>query len=297
MNIKIGTAPDSWGVWFPEDGKQIHWENCLDEMYEAGYEGIELGPWGYLPNEYSKLSEELTKRNLELVATTLVGDLTSEQKTDAMIQQLDEMAKLQLKFSSARYVVLIDDCYTDLFTGEMVRPEHLDEKQWTTFFENVARIQKHAKNEYDLEVVFHPHAESHVETEEQIEALLKNTDVNLCLDTGHHAYANGDAVQFMKDYHSRIPYLHIKSCDMKVKEKMQLEKWPFAKAVSEGVMCEPELGEVDMEGFFGVLHDIGYEGWLVVEQDMYPAPLDKPFPIAKRTKEYLDRLAIQLQNA
>jgi inosose dehydratase len=292
MRIKIGTAPDSWGVWFPKNDKQIPWERCMDEMAEAGYAGIELGPWGYLPNTYERLKAELDKRGLELTATTLVGDLTSADKTVEMISLLDEMAKLQLRFESAKYVVLIDDCYTDLFTGQLVRPQFLDDRQWSVFLENILKIKHHAKVHYGLEVVFHPHAQSHIETEDQIERLLNETDVSLCLDTGHHAYADGDPVAFMRKHHSRIPYLHIKSCDLNVRSKMRQEGWSFAKAVSEDIMCEPELGVVDMKAFTGVLRDIDFEGWVIVEQDMYPAPFDKPFPIAKRTREYLKNIGM-----
>lgn len=286
MKVKIGTAPDSWGVWFTDDDKQTPWERCMNEMAEAGYAGIELGPWGYLPNEYEKLKAELDKRNLELVATTLVGDLTSDAKTDEMITLLDDMAQLQLRFESAKHVVLIDECYTNL-AGELIRPAILDDQQWIGFIKNILRIRDHAKNKYDLHLVFHPHAESHVETEEQIEKLLADTDVDLCLDTGHHAYADGDPVAFMREHHARIPYLHLKSCDLKVRARKVEEGWSFAKAVSEDVMCEPELGVVDMKGFVEVLKEINFEGWAIVEQDMYPAPFDKPFPIAKRTRRYL----------
>lgn len=290
MNIKIGTAPDSWGVWFPQNEKQIPWERCLNEMAESGYEGIELGPWGYLPNDYDQLKEELDKRNLKLTATTLIGDLTSNSKTIEMIALLDEMAELQLRFPTAKYVVLIDDCYTDLFTGELIRPQVLKNGEWDKFIHNINQIKNHAKAKYGLEVLFHPHAETHVETEEQIERFLNDTDINLCLDTGHHAYAGGDPVDFMRKHHNRIPYLHIKNCDLKVREKMQKEGWSFAKAVSEGIICEPELGVVDMQAFFKVLHDIDFNGWAIVEQDMYPAPFEKPFPIAKRTREYLEKI-------
>ena len=291
MTIKIGTAPDSWGVWFPQNEKQTSWERCMDEMAQSGYQGIELGPWGYLPNDYEQLKQELGKRDLKLTATTLVGDLTSDEKTSELIALLDEMAGLQLKFPTAKYVVLIDDCYTDLFTGELIRPEILNYDEWNQFIGNINRVKNHAKAKYGLQVVFHPHAQSHIETEEQIERLLSDTDIDLCLDTGHHAYADGDPVEFMRKHHARIPYLHIKSCDLKVREQMQNEGWSFAKAVSEDVMCEPELGVVDMEAFFEVLHDIQFNGWAIVEQDMYPAPFDKPFPIAKRTREYLDRIS------
>ncbi|GAA3334119.1 hypothetical protein GCM10020331_101070 [Ectobacillus funiculus] len=53
---------------------------------------------------------------------------------------------------------------------------------------------------------------------------------------------------------------------------MQEGNWSFAKAVSEDIMCEPELGVVDMTAFVKVLEDIDFSGWAIVEQDMYPAP-------------------------
>ena len=52
----IGTAPDSWGVWFPDDLKQTPWERFLDEVAESGYKWIELGPYGYLPTEPARLA-------------------------------------------------------------------------------------------------------------------------------------------------------------------------------------------------------------------------------------------------
>ncbi len=286
MKINIATAPDSWGVWFTDNEKQTPWNRCMDEMAAAGYEGIELGPWGYLPNTYEELKAELDKRNLKLVATTLVGDLTSDEATEKLIAQLDEMADVQLRFEDAKYVVLIDDCYTDTFTGEMIRPAVLDDGQWRGFVQNILKVRDRA-SEHGLRLVFHPHAQSHVETEAQIEKLLADTDVNLCLDTGHHAYADGDPVAFMRKHHARIPYLHVKSCDFEVRERMFKEKWPFAEAVGKDVFCEPELGVVDMIAFMEMLREIDFEGWAIVEQDMYPAPFDKPFPIAKRTREYL----------
>ncbi len=61
----IGTAPDSWGVWFADDPKQTPWERFLDEVAESGYKWIELGPYGYLPNDPTRLAEELKARDLQ----------------------------------------------------------------------------------------------------------------------------------------------------------------------------------------------------------------------------------------
>ncbi|MFP3667206.1 sugar phosphate isomerase/epimerase [Priestia sp. SIMBA_032] len=205
------------------------------------------------------MKEELEKRSLELTATTLVGDLTSSSKTEKLIALLDDMSELQLRFENAKYVVLIDDCYAEFFYGELIRPQFLNEVEWSKLIKNIIKIRDHVRTNYGLEVVFHPHAQSHVETEEQIEKLLNDTDINLCLDTGHLVYADGDPAAFMHKHYQPIPYLHLKSCDLKVREKMQREGWSFAKAVSEDVMCESELGVVDMKASMKVLEDINFD--------------------------------------
>ncbi|WDL89693.1 TIM barrel protein [Priestia aryabhattai] len=169
------------------------------------------------------MKEELEKRSLELTATTLVGDLTSSSKTEKLIALLDDMSELQLRFESAKYVVLIDDCYAELFYGELLRPQFLNEVEWNKFIKNIIKIRDHVRTNYSLEAVFHPHAQSHVETEEQIEKLLNDTDIHLYLDTGHQAYTDGDPVAFMHKDYQPILYFHLKSCDLKVREKMKRE--------------------------------------------------------------------------
>lgn len=33
--VKVGSAPDSWGVWFANDDQQTPWERFLDEVAAA----------------------------------------------------------------------------------------------------------------------------------------------------------------------------------------------------------------------------------------------------------------------
>jgi inosose dehydratase len=96
----------------------------------------------------------------------------------------------------------------------------------------------------------------------------------------------------MRRHHRRIAYLHLKSVDKKIQEKMESEKIPFAPAVAMGMFCEPSQGMVDFSAFRDVLKSVNYEGWATVEQDMYPVSFDKPLPIAKRTRAYLSDIGI-----
>ena len=73
--ILVGSAPDSWGVWFPDDPNQTPYTRFLDEVAASGYEWIELGPFGYLPTDPKQLSDELAARDLKLSAGTVFEHL------------------------------------------------------------------------------------------------------------------------------------------------------------------------------------------------------------------------------
>lgn len=287
MAIKVGIAPDSWGVWFPEHEKQTPWNRCMDEMKEAGYDGVELGPWGYFPNTNPELQKELAKRNLSLVAGTVGGDFLNDESVDEMCRTIDEIAALLKDFLEAKYIVLLPSMYTDLETGEYVMEPKLTAEQWDRYCQNVQRAADHVAK-HGLVGTFHPHVDCHVQTEEEIESLLEKTTVELCLDTGHHVYGGGEPVSFYEKHADRIPYIHIKDCDMKVKKKMEQENWSFAKAVTENIMIEPGKGSIDFAKLHQAMETKGYDGWVVVEQDLFPVKsFDVPLPIAKRGRENL----------
>ena len=52
-------------------------------------------------------------------------------------------------------------------------------------------------------------------------------------------------------------------------------------------MCEPPAGVPELEPVLAAAQGLGVELFAIVEQDMYPCPPDQPFPIAKRTYDYL----------
>jgi len=291
MAIKIGTCPDSWGIWFPQDEKQVSWQTCLDEMAKAGYNALELGPWGYLPTDAATLHQELATRDLELVSTTIMSDLTSQQNIDQVIlPTVDQMARLLADFPETRTIILMDNTYSDLWTGELTSPKQLDDTTWRILSDGVRQIRDYARDRYGLTVYFHPHGETHVETEAQIERLLDEVDIDLCLDTGHHAFAGGDPVEFLRRHIDRVKYLHLKDCDSAIREQKDREGLSFAAAIDRGIMEEAGRGSVDFTAIRDILADHAFDGWAIVEQDMYPAPAGKPFPIAQRTLNYLNSI-------
>ena len=291
--VKVGTGPDSWGVWFADDPKQIPWRRYLDEVVEAGYQGTELGPYGYLPTDLITLRQELKTRNLEATGTFIIRHLEDPFQYAELEQQVTPIGEL-LAGLDAKFLVLIDDTYSDMFTGERLRPVSLDSDGWKQLLETTHTLAQLARDRFGLQLVFHPHADTHVEYSDQVEAFLDQTDstVSLCLDTGHYAYRGGDPVDLMRRRHDRIPYMHFKSVDSEVRAKVEAENVPFAVAVGMDMFCEPSKGAVDFVALSDVLREVGYSGWGIVEQDMYPAPFDKPLPIAKRTRQYLREIGL-----
>jgi len=294
MNIRIGSAPDSWGVWFPEDSLQTPWPRFMDEISAAGYKWTELGPYGYLPTEIEIIEAELAKRDLKVCAGFAMGNLEEPELWRELESQVIGAGKI-LEALNAEYLVVIDGTYSNLFTGEQVEPKALDHDHWQHLIATTHKIADIVSDRFNLKLVFHPHAETHVEFEDQIEQFLDDTDpsrVSLCFDVGHHAYRGGDPVAFMRKHHARIPYLHIKSVDPEMQKKVENENIPFATAVSMNMFCEPSVGAVDFQSLKDLLTELDFEGFAIVEQDMYPVSFDRPLPIAKRTLEYLKAIGL-----
>jgi inosose dehydratase len=289
VNVTVGTAPDSWGVWFADEPRQTPWQRFLDEAREAGYDWIELGPLGYLPTDPEVLAPELEARSLRVSAGFIMRPVEAADAPALMRADLDRLGPL-LQALGAGYLVVIDDVYTDLFTGDPIDPAELDDAGWDRLVDNLQALAADARDRFGLQTVVHPHAETHVEYERQIERLLADTDpglIGVCLDTGHHAYRGGDPVAFLRRHADRIPYLHVKSIDPAMQRRVAAEGIPFALAVAEDMFVEPSQGAVDFAAFLEALREVDYDGFAIVEQDMFPAPFDKPLPIARRTREYL----------
>ena len=294
MNVRIAASPDSWGVWFPDDDLQTPWRRFLDEAVEAGFEWTELGPYGYLPTDLSVLRPALESRNLRLCGAFAMEHLDDTSLRPEVDRQVNGAGEL-LAALGAGFLVLIDGTYTDQATGEPTAPRELSSDAWKLLIDTVHDLSDTIRGKFGLQLVFHPHAETHVEYEDQIETFLEQTDpdrVSLCLDIGHHAYRGGDPVDFMRRNHDRVGYMHLKSVDANIRRRVESEGIVFARAVGMDIFCEPSEGAIDFRAFRDVLEEVDYDGWAVVEQDMYPAPFDKPLPIARRTRAYLREIGI-----
>jgi inosose dehydratase len=295
MHVTLGSAPDSWGVWFPDDPLQTPWNRFMDELAEAGYRWTELGPYGYFPTDPEHLRKELDARGIGISAGIVIGALHTENAVPDLQPHFDDVCELTAAMDG-KFLVLIGDSYRDGKTGELLMPAELTENEWSRLIDSVQVLGRQARERFGIELVFHHHADTHVEFPEQVERFLAETDpaqVSLCFDLGHFEYRGGDSVAFMREHHDRIPYLHLKSVDPAKRNEVMRTNMPFGEAVAWGMFVEPSEGSVDFPGFVDVLKEVDYDGWGIVEQDMYPVDsFDTPLPIAKRSREYLVSLGM-----
>jgi len=295
--LRLGTCPDSWGVWFANDPLQTPWPRFLDEVAEVGYEWLELGPFGYLPTDQGRLADELARRGLRVAGGTVHGYSGLHRPGDwpDIARITRQVAELTAAVGGRHVVFVPVPGYRDDKTGAWLEPAELDPGEWRTMIRGVDDLGKLVSQEFGLRLQFHPHADSHVETQAQTERFLDETDpryVNLCLDTGHLAYRHADNVVVIFRYPERIGYVHIKQMDPAIVARADREGLAFGQAVAMGASCEPPRGEPQVEEVAKALYELGRDLFVVVEQDMYPCAFDAPKPVAERTYAYLRGVGI-----
>ncbi len=299
--MKIANAPVSWGVMeFELEGERYGYGQVLDEIRATGYEGTELGDWGFMPTDPEDLQREVAQRELELVGAFVPVNLRDPQAHESGMIRALRTARLLAGASpdGAPLLILSDDNGRDKHRVKIagrVQPEDgLSQDEWEVFARGASSIARQVRDKTGLRTVFHHHSAGFVEAPWEVQELMDRTDsalMGLCLDTGHYCYGGGDPLQAIREYDSRIWHVHLKDLSPQVATEARDRGWDYFKAVGRGVFCELGQGDVDFAGVVRELRRAGYDGWMVVEQDVLPG-MGSPTESARRNREYLDRLGV-----
>lgn len=270
----FASAPDSWGVLdYPGPSWNQSYEKMLDEMVQAGYTGSELGPYGFFPTDPAVLKPQLDKRKLKLLGSFVPVVLSDPASAGVAVEHIRKVGNL-LSTLKAPFLVLADaqSDVRDHISGRVPSDGSagLTSAQW----KNVAKVVEEAArvaNEFGLDLVFHPHVATYVETPEECERFFdatSHTGVGLCLDTGHCVYGGGDTVFEADKFRSVLRFVHIKDVDSKVLDVARRRELTFEQAIEEKAFTIIGQGSIDFPAFFRVLAKNNYSGWMVVEQDV-----------------------------
>jgi inosose dehydratase len=290
-------------------GERIGCGRMLDELRDTGYVGTELGDWGFMPTEPTALSAELNSRGLAMVGAFVPVALKHEAAHAAGEAEALKIARLLAAVAEESppgrlpFIVLADDNGSDparTANAGRVTPEMgLSDGEWKTFAAGTERIARAVRSETGLPLVFHHHCAGYIETPAEISRLLEMTDadlVSLVFDTGHYVYGTGSsdgrlALEGVERYGDRIRHMHYKDCEPAVASRARTEGWNYFEAVRHGVFCELGRGGVDFPAVTAWLRSRGYEGWIVVEQDVLPG-MGAPRESALRNREYLRSIGL-----
>ena len=298
--IKLANAPCSWGVLeFDLEGKVAPYGQVLEEMGATGYQGTELGDWGFLPTQPNHLSQNLSKYELDLIGAFVPVNLTDSNTHLKGLAYALKVAGLMYYagYENAKIVLADDNGAVEARVkkaGNITSAMGLDPNAWEIFAAGANQIAYAVKEAYGLQTVFHHHCAGYVETPDEIHTLLEYTDkglVGLCLDTGHYSYGGGNPIEALTQYRDRIWHIHLKDYDIKVAEKARLNQWDYFTSVQNGIFCELGNGSVDFKRFIDELKVYDYSGWAVVEQDVLPG-MGNPKQCAQSNREYLKGLGL-----
>ncbi len=287
--VNLGMAPIGWcNDDMPELGAENNFRQTVSEMALAGFTGTEIG--NKYPTDPAELKWELDLRGMRVASRWYSSFLLTkpyEEVEADFVKELDFLAAV-----GANRVNVSEQSYS--IQGQVDTPVLGDKKyvmndeEWNRFCDGLNRLGKKAR-EKGFKLCFHHHMGTVVQTAEETDRMLENTDqeyVFLCYDTGHFTFAGEDPLSMLKKHHNRIGHVHLKDMRRDVVDRVKPEGWSFLKAVREGAFTVPGDGCVDFGPIFKALDENGYEGWLLVEAEQDPAKAN-PLEYAKKARAYI----------
>jgi len=283
---KIAGAPISWGVCeVPGWGNVLPSETVLSEMHSLGLTATELGPPDYLPADPEQLKTLLSGHELTLVGGFLAVTLHTD--VQSTLDEADRVAAI-LKAGGAEVLVLAAATGLD---GYDETPK-LSDDEWNTLVGTCAKIREIAATR-GLKTVLHPHVGTHVEREAEVDRFLADSDLQLCLDTGHLLIGGTDPVELARRYPDRIGHVHLKDVRDEIAAKVRSGELSYTDAVEQGIYVPLGDGDVDVEALVQLVQEAGYTGWFVLEQDTQlkdGSPVDKPLQDTARSLAHLSKI-------
>ncbi|MEO1372985.1 MAG: myo-inosose-2 dehydratase [Cyanobacteria bacterium J06635_10] len=299
-NVYLGITPTGWSN--SDDTSidlvpPIPYQQILSEMQLADFKGSQVSP--KYP-EIDILHDELALRDLKISEPWVGTKFTTEKgevSKEIFHEQMDYMKSLGDRASNVIVVAELGGAVHQLPVEPLKNRPTFSDEQWNKLTKGLNEIGKEAY-EGGMTLVYHPHVGTGVETAEDIDRLMENTNpkyVKLLLDTGHLYYAGADPLKVTEKYAYRIGHVHLKNIRKDKLDYSKQNKLSFINSIKEGVFTVPGdcTGVIDFEPIFQTLADLKYEGeskaykgWLVVEAEQDPNKAE-PLLYAQIARNYL----------
>jgi inosose dehydratase len=259
--MKIAGAPISWGVCeVPGWGYQMSPERVLTEMKQIGLTATEFGPQGWLPIEAEARAAEVGQYGLTPVGAFFLA-VMHDPASDPIPAVEAELKAFEVAGGS--YLILAAASGAE---GYDARPV-LDDAGWQTLFDNLDRIREVCAAR-GVTACLHPHWGTMVQNADEIDKVLRNSSVGLCLDTGHITCGGGDPVAIVKEFADRIDIVHAKDVRTEISNRLLPGEITWSEGIKGGMFTPIGQGDIDFATIVRTLDEAGFEGYYVLEQDI-----------------------------
>ncbi len=302
MRARVAGAPVSFGVFemTPEGAETITPDEMLEALAAAGYTGVDLGPVGYF-GRGDALRRRLDRFGLDLAGGWVQLPFSDDDAFESALPDLREALRV---FSDAAQrgpellplPTLADDgsALRRAAPGRGTEVDALDDAAWGRLRSNAERAAGLVRAA-GFTPTFHHHAGTFVESPGEIDRFLADVDIDLTLDTGHLLIAGGDPIDAVHRWGRRINHLHLKDVDLSELRRVVAAGGGMPEVWSSGSFVAFGRGDIDLDAVMAAVDEAGYEGWVVVEQDVLNTPdvSIAEFASARRDDQKTNREALR----
>ncbi|WP_234496196.1 sugar phosphate isomerase/epimerase family protein [Vibrio maritimus] len=295
MKNRIACAPCCWGIEESHSPENPSWGKVLMEASDSGYQGIELGPTEYFPEDESLLSSACRTRGLTICAGKLQLPFSD---VNALEQILEETEKTCVRLSKlgAKTLLLMEGNHPERNTsvGQSATAPRLNKAQKDALVDVLNKVIAVA-DKYSLRCLLHPGVGGYISFQDEIDYVLyaiPNSKLGLCIDIGHTFLDGMDPSQVIRRYASRVEHVHLKDVSV---DKLRLairDKKPWVDAYATGLVTPLGEGDIKLKHVLSTLKQVDYQGWLVVEHEHDKSELTRVVDDLKRSRHYLTAVGV-----
>ena len=181
----------------------------------------------------------------------------------------------------------------DLFAPISRRPK-LADGEWAGYGKRLTALAERMAD-FGVGMAFHHHMGTIVETDEEVDRLMAATGpaVGLLYDTGHCVFSGGDPVALLQAACRPGGARPLQGCAQD-RSSSAPGRPTRASCRQSSTASSPSraTGSSTIAAILAILHDAGYQGWLVCEAEQDPAKLP-PLTYARLGFSNLARMALQ----
>jgi inosose dehydratase len=287
QQYRIGYTTNTRGGWEGDPFKGMR------EGREVGFRYMEI--FGdsfcrpdtlYYPDDAEGLMRRIFEIGVNFVSITggsAKGDTRFEDPAarEAVIQNHFEMARFSRRFG----------CQVQKTNTGRRRPTGTTDEDLKVMSGTLNALGKRVSEELDMRLGVHPHLNSQLQTEHELDVIMANTDpkyVGLVLDTGHFTMAGMDPLAKGKQYGLRVLEYHLKDTQPENRGGTKNVPGPEVDQMKTPYFYPLGTGGVDFVALKAYLDSIQWRGFLNVELDT--SPWRPPQESARITADYIAKV-------